>query len=259
MTVPVLMYHAIGSGSSGSQQYDDADFVVSEENFTAQLGYLRDNGFVACRLDELTDFQASDKRRIVISFDDGHASDVGIALPLLEKFGFTAEFFFTTDWIGKPSYVDEDGIRALHRAGMGVGSHGVSHQFFNDFTFEQARQEIERSTMQLADIVGSAVDRFSAPGGRLPDRLAELVELCNLNYICTSEIDTCNENNYPLAVPRIAIRCDTSISLFEKIVNADPTYYRRHQLRKSALVLLRRMLGNQRYMDIRESLLELRR
>lgn len=253
------MYHAIGSGSTSSQQYDDADFVVSEKNFKEQLGYLRDNGFTACRLDELSEFHCSDIRRVIISFDDGHASDVDIALPLLQEYGFTAEFFFTTEWINTPNYVNDSGIRALHRAGMGVGSHGVSHQFFNDLSFEEAKEEIERSTKQLGNIIDAVVDRFSAPGGRLPNRLEELVDICGLKYICTSEIDTCNEKNYPLEVPRIAIRCDTSMALFEKIVNADPSYYRRHQVRKSILVFLRSMLGNQRYMNMREKLLELKR
>lgn len=258
MSIPVLMYHAIGSGSAGTQQYDDADFVVSESNFRAQLGYLRDNGFSSCRLDDLRSTLQHSNRNVIISFDDGHASDVSIALPLLQEYGFAAEFFFTTDWIGQPGYVDEEGIRTLHSAGMGVGSHGVSHHFFNDFSFEEAEDEIRRSTGRLSEIIGAPVDRFSAPGGRLPDELTQLVQLCQLRFVCTSEIDTCNEQNFPLEIPRIAIRHDTSIELFEKIAQADPAYYRRHQIRKSVLVLLRNLLGNQRYMNIREKLLQLR-
>lgn len=258
MSIPVLMYHAIGDGLEGSQQYDDADFIVSEINFKAQLDYLRDNGFSTCSLNDASSLFNSDKRYVIICFDDGHASDVNIALPLLQEYGFKAEFFFTTDWIGKEGYVDEAGIRALHTAGMGVGSHGVSHQFFNDFSIDEAEDEIMRSTGRLSNIIGVEVDRFSAPGGRLPNELSELVKLCKLNFVCTSEIDTCNEQNYPLDVPRIAIRRDTSIELFEKIVKVDPAYYRRHQIRKSALVMLRTILGNRRYMSIREKLLQLR-
>ncbi len=252
------MYHAIGSGSTRTQQYDDADFVVSESDFKAQLNYLRENGFSTCSLDDARSLLNSESRKVIISFDDGHSSDVSIALPLLKEYGFSAEFFFTTDWIGQEGYVNEEGIRTLRKAGMGIGSHGVSHQFFNDFSFDQAREEISRSTASLADIIGESVDRFSAPGGRLPDQLQELVELCELSYVCTSEIDTCNEKNYPLDIPRIAIRQDTTIELFAKIVNADPAYYRRHQFRKSALVLLRTLMGNQRYMAMREKLLQLR-
>lgn len=258
MSIPVLMYHAIGHGSAGTQQYDDADFVVSECDFKAQLEYLRDNGFTSCSLNDVHSMLQDDKRKVIISFDDGHVSDANVALPLLQEYGFTAEFFFTTDWIGQVGYVDEEDIRALHAAGMGVGSHGVSHQFFNDFTFEQAEEEIVRSTSRLTEIIGVRVDRFSAPGGRLPNQLSQLVERCRLSFVCTSEIDTCNEKNYPLEIPRIAIRHDTSMELFEKIVNADPAYYRRHRIRKFALVFVRTILGNQRYMNIREKLLKLR-
>ena len=94
MSVPVLMYHAIGSASAGSQQYDDRDFVVSEANFRAQLNYLSNEGFSAIRLDDLTSLEARQKRSVIISFDDGHASDVSTALPLLQEHGFHAEFFF---------------------------------------------------------------------------------------------------------------------------------------------------------------------
>ncbi|MFK7731001.1 MAG: polysaccharide deacetylase family protein [Pseudomonadales bacterium] len=258
MSIPVLMYHAIGSGSSSTQQYDDADFVVSENNFKAQLSYLKDNGFSSCRLDDVPSLLLATNRKVIISFDDGHASDVSIALPLLQEYGFSAEFFFTSNWIGQEGYVDEEGIRALHSAGMGIGSHGVTHQFFNDFSFSAAEDELVRSTESLSNIISAPVDRFSAPGGRLPDELEKLMALCGIKYVCTSEIDTCNSNNFPLEVPRIAIRNDTSIELFEKIVNADAAYYRRHQVRKSALVLLRTVLGNQRYMNMREKLLQLR-
>src|SRR5688500_12764172 len=62
--------------------------------------------------------EARDREDVHITFDDGYASDVEIALPALADRGLKATFFPVAGRIGQPGFVDEDAIRALAEAGM---------------------------------------------------------------------------------------------------------------------------------------------
>ena len=201
----------------------------------------------------------SNEKKIVISFDDGHISDVKTALPLLSKYGFTAEFFVTTDWIGGPNYLAETDIRTLSDAKMGIGSHGASHRFFNDMSYEEAATELENSLSRLREITGKPINRFSAPGGRLPAKLPALAKEHSIELICTSAIGMSSASNFPNKIPRFAIRRDLSMSDFIKIVNGDRAFYRRQHLRHIILVSIRTLLGNSFYMSLREKLMAARK
>ena len=67
------------------------------------------------------------RRPIEITFDDGNASDVEVALPALRERGLAATFFVCAGRIGEPGYLDADQLRELADAGMSVGSHGWDH------------------------------------------------------------------------------------------------------------------------------------
>lgn len=254
MPVPVLMYHAIGEQATASQAYDDADFTVRLDSFNAHLKYLGEQGIQSVLLDEISTEGVSpaSQSTILITFDDGHKSDANVAMPLLHDAGMKAEFFITTDWIGTGDYMSPAEIRLLSDSGMGVGSHGASHRFFNDMSYSQARDELHRSKSILEDIIGKEVTAFSAPGGQLPKRLPELIEECGYRYVCTSSVSLLNDKNFPLAVPRVAMRRDLSLDDFHSIVTCEKRFYRRVQWRAAVLGAIRQSIGNDNYMNIRE-------
>ncbi len=57
-------------------------------------------------------------------------------------------------------------VLALHRAGMQVGAHTVSHPILARLGDEAARQEITRSKAALESLLGSAVRLFAYPNGK---------------------------------------------------------------------------------------------
>ena len=63
-----------------------------------------------------------------ITFDDGNASDLDIALGELRDRDLTATFFVIAGRIGAPGSLDEDGMLELARHGMTIGSHGMDHR-----------------------------------------------------------------------------------------------------------------------------------
>lgn len=62
--------------------------------------------------------------------------------------------------------MNEDQIRNLHRSGMSIGAHTVTHPILARLNERAAMQEIAASKAQLEEIVGERVDLFAYPSGR---------------------------------------------------------------------------------------------
>lgn len=56
-------------------------------------------------------------------------------------------------------------VAALHRAGMEIGAHTVSHPILSNLRIDDAREEITRSRRHLEEIIGERVRLFAYPNG----------------------------------------------------------------------------------------------
>lgn len=57
-------------------------------------------------------------------------------------------------------------VQELHRAGMDIGAHSVTHPILAGLSGEDARREISGSKARLEEITGAAVTLFAYPNGR---------------------------------------------------------------------------------------------
>ena len=57
-------------------------------------------------------------------------------------------------------------LRRLHRAGMSIGAHTVSHPILQRLPLEQARREIAEGRAALESLIGEPVALFAYPNGR---------------------------------------------------------------------------------------------
>ena len=85
-----------------------------------------------------------------LTFDDGNASDVEIALPRLLERGLTAEFFVLAGRLGEPGRLTNDQVGELIAAGMAIGSHGWAHRDWRRIDAEHAIEEFHDAPRVLA-------------------------------------------------------------------------------------------------------------
>jgi len=102
---------------------------------------------------------------VVITFDDGNASDVEIALPRLVERNLTAEFFLPAGLLCQPGRLDHEGVRELLRAGMSIGSHGWAHINWRGLDDRQAKREMVEAHQVLDELTGHRVSRVAVPFG----------------------------------------------------------------------------------------------
>lgn len=173
--VPVLVYHSIAhhhAGQTGEQRELDVDTAA----FRAQMAYLASQHYYVISLGDLVDALQGKREvpanAVVITFDDGWKDQFEDALPILEKYNFTATFFVYTKAIGDgPAFMTWDDVRALQRAGMTIGAHSRTHPVLTkpDVVLSD---EIEGSRADINREVGVAPDLFAYPYGTWDARVA---------------------------------------------------------------------------------------
>ena len=249
----ILMYHRLNAGEIAQSDIgtNDPIYTIASSEFAEHLQSLSRNEICALSLKQF--LGRTDYARPVagLTFDDGNETDYTIALPLLQKFGFTATFYVTTDWIGRPGFLQANQIRELADAGMQIGSHGHTHRYFDELSLDELRNELTTSCSILSEITGQTIDALAAPGGRLSPYLTPLAIELGITTIGTSKVAGWKPETSQFALPRIAIRNSTSLDDFQKIVTGNYIYYRKQALRSAALDGLKSLLGNRRYEQLR--------
>ncbi len=221
---PILMYHALWPAiEDPSAQADHfardpqlADpgarlYALDVRDFARQVSALsaaRNGQAALADWDQLSaDLRGAPPGRAAgwITFDDGHHSNADLALPVLKERGLWGIFFVTSDWIGRPGFMDEVQIRRLRAEGMLIGSHGCSHRYLSDLSAEELGRELEESKRRLEQIVGEPVKGVSLPGGRNHRLVGRLARRAGYEHVFTSRIGLARSNGDPMDWPRIPI------------------------------------------------------
>src|SRR5512140_2840887 len=103
--VPILMYHSI-SEISEKTCHPYYETSTSPRVFEEHMKCLFENGYSAIALNDLPTVMRNGKgasRPVVITFDDGYKDFLVNALPVLEKYGFSAIVFLATGMMGSRS------------------------------------------------------------------------------------------------------------------------------------------------------------
>jgi peptidoglycan/xylan/chitin deacetylase (PgdA/CDA1 family) len=102
---------------------------------------------------------------VALTFDDGNASDLHIALPALRERGLSATFFVVAGRLGTPGFLCSDEVRALADAGMTIGSHGMHHRRWRNLARRDLDEELGASRRRLERLAGGPVTRAAIPFG----------------------------------------------------------------------------------------------
>jgi peptidoglycan/xylan/chitin deacetylase (PgdA/CDA1 family) len=250
--VMVLMYHALYGDTAELAGIDPADrpYAVSLHAFRAQLDWLAAAGIPVCDPCAPQDRSKQDGVRVVLTFDDGHASNFHHAYPMLRERGIVGVFFVTTDFIGlRPGFCAWQQLQEMVAGGMRVGSHGKTHRFLDDLDREEAGFEMAASRDAIANGVGQAPTLLSFPGGRYRSDLLPLGRGAGYELFFSSDAGA---NRTAALKPgallrRMAIRDDTEMVAFAGIAGAAPLTLARARAVGAMKTALRRIVGNRLY------------
>ncbi|MDD5369030.1 MAG: polysaccharide deacetylase family protein [Anaerolineaceae bacterium] len=121
---------------------------------------------------------------ITTSWDDGHLLDFKIA-DLLSKYELKGTFYIPSR-INKSSLTKSQ-IREL-AASFEIGAHTVNHVILTKLSNQDAKIEIEKSKINLEDIIGKSCNTFCFPSGKYGNRHVKMVQQAGFNGARTVEL-----------------------------------------------------------------------
>jgi len=184
----ILMYHSVSNNSKDPH-------AVAPSRFEQQMLALAAKGHEVISLGEgLRRLQGrqSLRRYVVLTFDDAYRDFLTNALPVLERFGYPATLFVPTGLVGgtatwdsydptKP-LMDWDELREVHRRGVTIASHTVTHARLTECDERQLEYELRASLDTLRVRLGDVFPALSYPGGFYGPR--ERLAARQAGYVC---------------------------------------------------------------------------
>lgn len=247
------MYHEVlGPGLAPARHGAGyARYVIEERSLREHLDLLRSTGLPGR---DVSAMLASTEPGVALTFDDGCASDLLIAAPLLVEHGHGATFYVTVAHLGQPGFLTEPQLRELSRAGFEIGSHSLTHAYLSDLDDAALHRELAESKDGLEQITGVAIRHLSCPGGRWSPRVASAARSLGYASVADSRPRANSRETDVFRLGRFAITRQTSADDVLRICREG----RLPGLRMRALVLgaARSVLGNRLYDRARRLILE---
>jgi peptidoglycan/xylan/chitin deacetylase (PgdA/CDA1 family) len=249
-----LMYHEIEVPGRALCDSDPGyvRYAVREDDFRQQVSWLKQQNILGLSVDQGLASDASDG--VVFTFDDGCATDLTLAAPVLHEAGFSATFYITLGFLGRPGYMSREQVRQLSEQGLDVGCHSMSHPYLSDLSRPELQHEIADAKTELEQITGRPVHHFSCPGGRWSALAAEVAKEAGYRTVASSRIGVNRTTTDPFNLARVAIMRGTPLTQFQHICRAEGLW--QLQLRDLTRSTAKQLLGNRLYDRLRSSALE---
>jgi peptidoglycan/xylan/chitin deacetylase (PgdA/CDA1 family) len=183
---PIFMYHNIGRAPRGLKRW--RSLYVSPGAFARQMWLLKRLGYTGLSMSDAMPYLRGEQqgRIAVITLDDGYVDNLDSALPILQRYGFTATCYVVSGSIGRYNNWDAEKLgiqkplmapaqlRAWHEGGMEIGAHTRSHPHLTQCSNAQLHDEIAGSKADLEDVLGAPITQFCYPYGDMDDRVVEM-------------------------------------------------------------------------------------
>lgn len=241
--VPVLLYHGLAPSGAAEVPAGERKYWIPVEKFCGHLERIRRGGYRPHLLGEVWNGPpalGNGRPAVVLTFDDGRASDFEVAFPLLLEAGAQAEFFVNTATIGRPGFVSWRQMAEMQARGMSFQSHGHDHVDLTPLPRRAVEWQLDESKRRLEDRLGRRVEFLAAPYGRLTRRVVEIAGQVGYRAVCTSR-------SWPARpgarlVTRVAVYPHTTPGELSRLLDRHPLPYAARTARAALVYWPKRLL-----------------
>ena len=254
MPALIFMYHDVGESLQGIAA-GHRPYVLDPNVFCRQMRAIVDAGLLNSTVE---DWCASSRRlrTVVLTFDDGHTSNYDTALPILLDHRLKATFFVTAGWIGTGSTMDWRQIRALHAAGMEIGSHTLTHRPPSTLDEKELRYELSESRRILEDGLGAEVTSLSSPTGFFNPQMCKIAREVGYHSLCIGRVGLAADYGDPFSLNRVAVKRSMTENQFKQLLYLNRMTIGSLRLRQWTRDLARKIIGAHGYTRMRRVLIK---
>jgi peptidoglycan/xylan/chitin deacetylase (PgdA/CDA1 family) len=254
--VPALLYHRLISRAHapvGKPRSFDRSYVTYDTVFAKQMAYLHEERYTTISLDEFLSYREGRSplppKPIMITFDDGFASNYHYAFPVLKKYRMTATIFATPDptcdnfkkYASTDKALSPAQMREMSKDGISIHSHGMTHRYLTELVPEMIRWELVESKRALEGMLGTAVSYLAIPSGAYNRTVRKIAKETGYRAVFCMLKGTNNKNSDPYALRRLVVGRDLTIEDFGRMLSPATALYLR--LESALQNVLLRFLG----------------
>lgn len=228
--VPILAYHKI------SNKFEWGINNVSLSSFQKQMNYLFVQNYYTLSIEDFlkNNYKKRTKQRpVIITFDDGDESVYLKAFPILKKFGFLANVFIVSKFVGKKNSWDANLFRSfskhlswkqinkLSSAGWCIGSHTATHQDLTILNQDQIYDELTSSKNEISKQINREINYISYPFNKYNIPVIEIAQKIGYRagfILSTPKFTFHKKSDLAFTIPRYGVyRIDTNRSFQNKL------------------------------------------
>jgi peptidoglycan/xylan/chitin deacetylase (PgdA/CDA1 family) len=214
-TVPVLMYHVINPPPAGAPF---PGLYVPADEFAAQMQALKAAGWHPVTLDQLEAYWTrgvplGPGKPIVLSFDNGYASQYENAMPILKRLGWVGDENIQLSGL-PPSQggLTDAQVRGLLAAGWELDTQGISHADLITLDASQLHYQVATARQILQKRYGVPVNWFCYPSGHYNATVIAAVKAAGFVGSTTVIPGWASPSEDPYRLPRLRVLNGTSPS-----------------------------------------------
>jgi peptidoglycan/xylan/chitin deacetylase (PgdA/CDA1 family) len=213
VTVPILMYHVINPPPAGAPY---PGLYVPEPEFAAQMRALKATGWHAVTMNQLEanwtrGVPLGPGKPIVLSFDNGYASQYTNALPVLRALGWPGvENIQLSGLPPSEGGLSDAQVRGLLAAGWELDTQGISHADLITLDAAGLRFQIDHARTLLQDRYRVPVNWFCYPSGHYDAAVIAAVRAAGFIGSTTVVPGWAARDEDPYRLPRLRVLGGTS-------------------------------------------------
>ena len=161
--IPILLYHDFVTTVPDSDP-DNFNYINTPQSYEENIKVLLENGYTFISFQELNDANngkiSLPEKPILVTFDDGYASNYEYIFSILKKYNVKVSIFVVTDKIGKEvygkKYLSWVQCREMQDSGLvEIFSHSKRHVFYDKLPVRQIRDDVIESYKIIEEKLGS--------------------------------------------------------------------------------------------------------
>ena len=185
----------------------------------------------------------SSRVNVLVTFDDGYASWIHIALPVISSLAIKSLFFVSSGLLDahdnertRERYVEDrllitpretlswDGLRVLRHAGHTIGGHTVSHSRLSTLQEHELRAEIADDKKRIEAMLDTPITAFAYPFGEHTPQTERFVRQAGYTH-AFSNAPRFATLDFPMCIPRAPIDEAASIAALRHAVEGGCDVY----------------------------------
>ena len=218
------MYHRFDENKYPSTNIKINDFlehlrIIKDEN----VNFVNPKNFE----DEL--LNKKNKRKLLLTIDDGFSSFYDKAWPILKEKKIPFILFVSTREVGLPGYMTWDEIKEISKENfVEIGNHSHSHEYLVNENAETIKEDLSKSIELFKKNLGINSLFFSYPFGEYSLEFKEIVKSLNFKYGLGQHSGVIDETKDFFELPRYPINEKYGeLNRFKSLIKTLPFKYKR--------------------------------